>query len=85
MITTKHNTLTARGLAAILARGISAGYEPKARRREAERLVEYLQDLACYRDAYCELPGTTTAQRTRAKQDAEWLDAIASELDNASR
>jgi hypothetical protein len=85
MITTKHNTMTPCGFARLLARGIEASYPPEKKTAEIERLVEYLQDLAVSRSMHAELPGYGTAQHKRAAQDAEWLDAIASHLEETQR
>ena len=82
MITTRHNTMTARGFARLLARGIEASYTPEAKPAEIQRLVEYLQDMAVSRSIYADLPGYGSVDRKQAEQDAEWLDAIACHLED---
>ena len=76
----KTTTLTATGIARVLARGIKANYAPENQQAEIERLVEYLQDLAMSRGMHAELMDSTR-ERQRAENDADLLDAIACELD----
>lgn len=76
----KTKTLTTTGIARILARGIKANFTPENQRAEIERLVEYLQDLAMSRGMHAELMDSTP-ERQRAENDADLLNAIASELE----
>ncbi len=76
----KTKTLTATGFARVLARGIKANFNPESQQAEIERLVEYLQDLAMSRGMHAdEIPAW--GERQRASNDADILDAIASELE----
>ncbi len=77
-------TLTVHGVAQVLFRGIRANFAPEHQAAEAERLVEYLQDLAMSRAADAELPGCSMADARQAERDADWLDKVASELDIAT-
>ena len=81
---TRHSTLTPRGVARLLVRGIRASVAPPHQQVEVERLVEYLQDLAVSRANEAELPGQTTDATGRAQGDAAWLDTLATELEAAS-
>jgi hypothetical protein len=72
--------LTTRGIARVLARGIKANFNPESQRAEIERLVEYLQDLATSRGMHAELI-QSRGERQQAENDADILDAIASELE----
>ena len=76
----KTTTLTATGIARVLARGIKANFAPENQRAEIDRLVEYLQDLAMSRGMHAEM-AETWGDRQRAENDADILDAIASELE----
>jgi selenocysteine lyase/cysteine desulfurase len=51
----KTTTLTATGIARVLARGIKANFAPDNQRAEIDRLVEYLQDLAMSRGMHAEM------------------------------
>jgi len=72
--------LTPRGFARLLMRGIQASFAPEHQQTEAERLVEYLQDLVVSRATEAELPDATVASISQARRDAQWLDAIAGDL-----
>jgi len=76
----KTTRLTATGIARVLARGIKANYAPENQRAEVERLVEYLQDLAMSRGMDAELT-KASGERSRAENDADVLDGIATELE----
>lgn len=76
----KTKTLTATGIARVLARGIKTNFNPESHQAEIGRLVEYLQDLAMSRGMHAdEIP--SWGERQRAENDADILDAIASELE----
>ena len=77
----KNNALTPCGVARLMARAIPANFAPTHQQLELERLVEYMQDLAVSRANEAELPNSTSAFAQQARRDAEWLDAIASELE----
>jgi hypothetical protein len=81
---TRHSTLTPRGVARLLVRGIRASFAPPHQQAEMERLAEYLQDLAVSRANDTELPGQTRDATSRAQGDANWLDALAIEIEAAS-
>jgi hypothetical protein len=76
----KTTRLTATGVARVLARGIKANFNPESQRAETQRLVEYLQDLAMSRGMHAEI-ASAGGERQRADNDADILDAIASELE----
>ena len=76
----KTKTLTMTGIARVLARGIKANFNPENQRAEIDRLVEYLQDLAMSRGMNAEM-ADAWGERQRAENDADLLDAIASELE----
>ena len=76
----KTKTLTMTGIARVLARGIKANFNPESQQAEIERLVEYLQDLAMSRGMSAEM-ADAWGERQRAENDADILDAIASELE----
>ena len=82
MTTTNHRTLTSRGVARLLLRGIQANFAPENQPAEVARLVEYLQDLAMARGMMAMLPDTASPQVQQANDDAMWLDAVACELDD---
>ena len=84
MNTTRHRTLTPRGIARLMARGIRANFAPEHQPAEIERLVEYLQDLAMSRGMDSELPNVAAASAKQAAEDAGWLDAMAGELEGIS-
>jgi len=74
----KRRTLTPRGIAGILARGIRANFAPENWISETDKLVELLLDLAMARGSEGELANGRSEEL--AKNDAEWLDAIAGDL-----
>ena len=76
----KTKTLTPTGIARVLARGIKDNFNPESQRAETQRLVEYLQDLAMSRGMHAEM-AAAWGERQRADNDADILDAIASELE----
>jgi hypothetical protein len=78
----KTTTLTATGIARVLARGIKANFAPENQRAEIDRLVEYLQDLAMSRGMHAEM-AEAWGDRQRAENDADILDRIATELEAA--
>ena len=80
MAITRRNTLTPHGIARLLAQGIQASFAPQHQQAEVERLVEYLQDLAVSRANDGELPGCPLTSVAQAKRDADWLEAMADEL-----
>jgi hypothetical protein len=71
-------TLTPRGVAGILARGIRANFAPKHWIEETDKLADLLLDMAMARSAEGEL--ATGQRELAAKDDADWLDAIAGHL-----
>ena len=73
--------LTTTGIARILARGIKANFNPDTQNAEIGRLVEYLQDLAMSRAMVAELTEVRDEYR-RAEDDADFLDDLASKLDD---
>ena len=75
----KTTRLTTTGVARVLARGIKANFNPESQRAETQRLVEYLQDLAMSRGMHAEM-AVARGERQQADNDADVLDAIASEL-----
>jgi hypothetical protein len=83
MKTMKNRVLTPRGVARMMLRGIRANFAPFNHPAETARLVEYLQDLARSRGMDSELPSTSAASADQAHVDAEWLDTIAAELEDA--
>lgn len=77
-MTSNRKTLTPRGVAGILVRGIRANFAPENWISETDKLVDLLLDLAMARGSDGEL---ASGQRAKsAKNDAEWLDAIANDL-----
>ena len=76
----KTTRLTMTGVARVLARGIKANFNPESQRAETQRLVEYLQDLAMSLGTHAEL-AAPRGKCQQAEDDADLLDAIASELD----
>jgi hypothetical protein len=68
--------LTPTGIARLLTRGIEDTYTPEYQQAEIGRLVEYLQELAVSRARRAEL-----ANDPRSEGDADFLDAIACELE----
>ena len=82
-MTSKRRTITPRGVAGILARGIRANFAPENWVSETDKLVEFLLDLAMARGSEEEIGSAQSwfnSNRDVAKSDAEWLDAIASDL-----
>ena len=77
-MTSKRRTLTPRGVAGILARGIRANFAPENWVSETDKLVELLLDLTMARSAEGELANGHC--EASAKHDADWLDAIAGDL-----
>ena len=74
-------SLTAAGFARLLRRGIRANFAPENQDDEIRRLAEAFIDMAMSRGSdaeFSELDG----QRRKAEEDADWLDAIAAELDH---
>jgi hypothetical protein len=84
MNATKHRTLTPYGVAKLILRGIRANFAPDNQNAEVERFVEYLQDLAMSRGMHSELADVAASSAKQAREDAEWLDAIACELEEIS-
>ena len=78
----KTTRLTTTGIARVLARGIRANFAPENQQAEIQRMVEYLQDLAMSRGMAAEL-AEADGERRLADSDADFLDAIASELEAA--
>ncbi len=76
---TRARTLTARGLARLIERGIRANFTPENQDAEIRRLAELFEELAMSRAMDAELPNPSSRQR-QASQDADWLGAIAGEL-----
>jgi hypothetical protein len=77
--------LTPRGVAHLLSRGLRANFAPERQAVEANRLVDYLQDLTMSRATDGELPGCLPAAATQAERDADWLEAIADELEELAQ
>ena len=77
------NVLTAHGFARVLARGIKANFTPTHQAAEIDRLVEYIEDLAMSRAMETELPGCPATVAAQAKRDADWLEALAGQLEAA--
>ena len=77
--------LTPRGVARVLFRGLRANFAPEHQAAETNRLVDYLQDLAMSRATEAELPGCPPAAARQAEHDADWLDAMAGELEELGR
>jgi hypothetical protein len=73
----RRNALTPMGVARILARGIRANFAPDHQPAELDKLTELLRDMAMARDA----DGETSRDRLAAG-DADWLVAIADELES---
>ena len=72
-------TLTARGFARLLERGIRANFIPERQNAELLRLTELISDLAMSRENEAEiLPG---ANQRQAHEEAVWLGAVAAELE----
>ena len=79
----QNRVLTPCGVARMMLRGIRANFAPGNRAVEVSRLVEYLQDLAMSRGMDAELSRDTAVSACQAQADAEWLDTIAAELEDA--
>ena len=81
MPTARHRTLTARGIARIIQRGIRANFAPECQETELCRLAELFDDMAMSRAMDAE-HAVTAVEHRKAEDDANWLDAIANELND---
>jgi hypothetical protein len=81
MTTGRPHTMTPRGVAALLVRGIRASFAPEKQEAEIERLAEYLRDMVFAQTMHDSQDGP--ASRKQTERDAEWLNAIAHQIENA--
>ena len=77
-------TLTAIGFARVIVRAVRANFAPEAQEAEIERLAQLFDDMAVSRAMDAELTDLVAEQK-QAEIDADILDAVAAELEQAAR